>query len=174
MIGNIGNITVQGGSTSSSFAPNASYTLFGNNGEIFKSVDIYTTGTAAVTSFGAPFFSPPWPTSKFTKRGTVVYGSGNLFVSYPTKADIGALLNDTSVVLAFTIADGTYGFVRFNGTTPLLYAYETVARQSIVVGSAFTGPINPPTAVPEPEPVSLALFGMGLAGLTMVQRRKAI
>jgi len=173
IIGNSVNISFQGGSTSFSFAPNASYTLFGTNGDLFNPVDVSTTGTAAVKSFGAPFFDPPQPTSEFADRGTVVYGGGDLFVSYATPANIRFSLNDTFVGLAFTVADGThYGFVRFNGTNLLSYAYETVAGQSIVAGSAFTGPINPPTAVP--EPASMALFGVGVAGLAMARRRKTV
>lgn len=172
VIGNNVNIDFQGGSTSFSFSPTASYMLYGTNGDIFNPVDISTTGSAMVKSLGAPFYNPPEPTSEFAGRGNVVYGSGDLYLSYPGQTNIRFSLNDTFIGLAFSSTDGThYGFARFDGTTLLSYGYETVAGRSIVAGSAFTAPIENPLAVP--EPASMALFGMGLAGLAMVRRRKA-
>ena len=102
----------------------------------------------------------------------MVYGAGDLYLGYADPTNIRFSLNDTFIGLAFQIADGIhYGFARFDGTTLLSYGYETVAGQSVVAGSEFTGPIAGPVAVP--EPASIAIFGLGLAGLAMVRRRKA-
>lgn len=167
IIGNNVNIDFLGGLTTFSLAPGASYTLYGNNGDIFNPVDVSTTGSALVNSLGAPFYSPPRPTSYFTDRGTVSIGPGMMFTAFPLQTNIAFSLNDTFIGLAFSGDDGThYGFARFDGTTLLSYGYETIAGQSIIAGAPFTAPIS------VPEPASIALLALGLAGLGAVRRRR--
>lgn len=160
VIGRNVNIDFDGTTTSFELAPGAGYTLYGDNGDFFNPVDISTSGTALVNSLGLPFYNPPQPTSYFTDRGVVTFDSSMQYSAFPAQTNIPYSIGDTFVGLAFSQSDGThYGFLEFDSTELVSYAYESVAGAAITAG-------------PIPEPSAVAMLGAGLLGLGATLRRR--
>jgi len=150
-----------GTTTTFSFG-SASFTLDGLNPDVFNPVAVTTGGTGLVNALGAPFFDPPRPSSFFTNRGDVVFGPGQLYIAFPTRAIIPFSLGDTFIGLAVAGPSGTqYGYARFNSTTLLGYGFETDVGVPILAGA-------PSTAIP--APAAFGLLGLGLLGLIGVRR----
>jgi PEP-CTERM motif len=162
VIGTTVNIDFSGTSTTFDLAPGAGYTLYGDNGDFFNPVDISTSGSALVNSLGLPFYNPPQPTSYFTDRGVVSFDASQQYSAFPVRTNIPYSLNDTFVGLSFSAPDGAhFGFLEFDGTKLISYAYESVAGATIVAGP-----------IPAPEPTTLMLLGAGLGLLGVVRRKR--
>ena len=136
---------------------------------VFDPVGVTTLSGAGVTSLGAPFYSPPQPTSFFDPirgSGTLVFDSSYQYSGF-TRTPIPYSISPGIIGLAVQRTDGThYGFAEFAGTFLTSYGFESMPGVGIDVGAALAAP------VPEPETYALLLAGLGVIGL-MSRRRKA-
>lgn len=115
---------------------------------------VATGGTAMVSNlFGgvADFFA-----------GSTIDQNGQLydFSAFPTAAPIPNSAADDFIGLAFTLADGLhYGYAEIDGTTLVSYGFEQTPGASIQTAAV-------------PEPMSIALLGVGLVGILATRTRR--
>ena len=136
----------------------ATFTLSDNGSNSFSPVSASTSGTGRyATDFAgiSVFFDPP--------RNDELFDAGLTYVGYPSATVLSFSAFPTFIALALTGADGIhYGYAEFDGTLLESYAFQTVAGVGIAPGAAL---------VPEPE--TIALLGLGLAGMALSRRRRA-
>ena len=157
------------GSVSIGYGASKHFT-FSDNGSFLPSpVSIETSGGAAVTAFGLPFYDPSQPTTYFDPAvsggAAVPFDSSNNYVSFATAIAIPYSASTFVIGLADEAPDGIhYGYGRFYGTTLVAYGFESVAGLGILS----------PVPLPASAPVfSAALLALGVVGYGMKRKAKA-
>jgi len=137
-----------------------------NTGDFFAPEAVSTSGNLQVSSFGAPFYDPPQPTSYFTNRGGS-FGPGGelpLFVSYSTPATVAYSISEGLVGFRFDIGHGLqYGYADTAGTNLYGFRYQSTPGVAVAFGT-----------VPEPTTWALMLLGFGAVGVTTRRRQVAL
>lgn len=134
---------------------------FSGTGDPFGPLAISTGGGAMVnTIFGSP-------TTNFVNRGTVTFGSGMQYGSFPSATPIRFSNGDNFIGLSALL----------NGSTYYGYAFTTNSILnsigfSTVPGAAITATTAIPSAVPEPATWLTMLIGFGAVGGAMRVRRR--
>jgi PEP-CTERM motif len=142
-----------------------SFTFSYPSASFFADTFVSTTGTAQVTSLGAPFYSPPEPSVDFTdaRGGDVVYGPGS-YSSFASATDIPYSSTDSFLGLKYTVgANIFYGYAEFAGADFEGYGFETIANTPIDASAAIA-------AVPEPS--TWAMLILGFAGIGFMAYRQ--
>ncbi len=134
---------------------------FSSTGDPFNPASIQTTGPAAVSSFGGFLGIPITPTTDFINRGTVVYGSGQMFSSFPAPTTIPYSNGDNFLGLEVALNGQDYfGFAYTTNMVLNSYGFETVPGQAITATTAV------------PEPASWAMLIAGFCGVGGVMRSR--
>lgn len=142
-----------------SFSPGAGYAFTSASTGNGPGAAVATTGNATVSSFfgGIADFS----------EGSTIDQTGQLygFSAFPTPTLIPNSPAVDYVGLAFTLSDGLhYGFAQVAGASLVSYAYESTPGASITT-AAGAG------AAAVPEPATLTILLVGVAGLAASRRR---
>ena len=148
-----------------SFAFGANQFTFSYTGDIFNPVAVQTGGDAAVNSFGGFLGIPVSPTSYFVDRGTVSFGPGMSFASFPTAATVPYSNGQNFIGLRATLSgEDYYGFAYTTDNIFDGFGFETTAETPIIAS----------TALGVPEPASWAMFigGFGLVGAGLRRRTR--
>jgi hypothetical protein len=148
------------------------YDFGGGNSVTFTTVDkgfsfapagVSTSGSAQITSLGAPFYNPPQPTSYFSNRGGSI-GPDTLaqYIGYSTPTAIAYSIVDSIVGLRFDLGQGyQYGYAQIAGSTLRGFRYETTSGVGVNIA-----------AVPEPASWALLISGFSIIGLALRRRRR--
>lgn len=134
---------------------------FSGTGNIFAPTAIATGGTGMVnTIFGSP-------TTYFVDRGTVTFGPGQQYGSFPTATPINFSNGDNFFGLSATLNGSTiYGFA---------YTTNTILNSvgfNLTPGATITATTAIPAAVPEPATWLMMLVGFGAVGAVMRRGRR--
>jgi hypothetical protein len=154
-------IGVNYGSTPYTFTIGQSSFTFSGTGDIFGPTAISTGGTGMVnTIFGSP-------TTYFVDRGTVTFGPGQQYGSFPTATPIRFSNGDNFFGLSATLNGSTiYGYAFATNTILNSIGFNTTPGGSITATTAI------PSAVPEPATWMMMLIGFGAVGASMRFRRR--
>ncbi|MDX1634497.1 MAG: PEP-CTERM sorting domain-containing protein [Marinobacter sp.] len=143
-------LNVGGGVDGSLFTPYASAidTFVGNGGGLFSQANGYDWLSALL---------PSVTTSGEFQTGITLTAAGQAAFPGLTNADLSAGPHHNS----------------FDNFSPLSSLGVNSNGNTIIIGSAGGSITNPEPPASVPEPGTLALFGLGLAGLSLVRRRKS-
>jgi len=148
------------GTTPYTYTIGGSSFTFSGTGDIFNPTAIATGGTGQVnTIFGSP-------TTNFVDRGTVTFGPGQQYGSFPNATPISFSNGNNFIGLLATINGSTYYGYAFTTNTIL-----NSIGFSTVPGAAITATTAIPAAVPEPATWLMMLVGFGAIGAAMRRRR---
>lgn len=135
---------------------NSTFTFIGT-GDPFSPTAVQTAGGAQVnTIFGAP-------TSSFINRGSVSFGPGMQYGSFPTETTI-PYSNSFNFIGLLATSNGRnyYGYAFTTDSVLNSYAFETAPDTAITASSA----------VPEPASWAMLIGGFGVIGGALRSRRK--
>ena len=131
---------------------------FAATGDLFNPLSVRNSTPAAVNSFGGFLGIPVSPTSNFVDRGTVTFGPGDSFASFPTATAVPFSNGDNFIGLRATVgADSFYGFAYTTSARVNSIGFETVANAAITATTAI------PAASPVPEAGTWAMMILGVA-----------
>lgn len=123
-------------------------------------MNVYTTGPIAVTANTTYYFGA-WVTSVYPLSAAILNFSIN-------GASIGAPFSPT-----LTTGDWSQFYVAWNSGAATSATISLVNQNTAFSGNDFAlDDISLSTSIPVPEPMTLALFGAGLAGLGVIRRRR--
>ena len=123
----------------------------------FESIDDYFTAYDGVTDFAG--------TSGITRSG--VTATQDVSVTTSTPEDLALFTGTTNIALPLSATSSSLA----TGSGNIVTAFTTFAGASATVDYIYQEAATPPIAQ-IPEPNALALLGIGLLGLSFVQRRR--
>ena len=163
--------------------PGSTQTLDTLNFQVYAdqgNTQAFTAASINGSGVGVPA-SPTGPSGSDTllASGSLINGTGNAGFN-PSGGSGGAYLNSTetfsltpagSLVFTSPIPFFNMAFDEFNNTSQgLTYGHSGVGAPEVAINEA-TGSVDFNNA---PEPASLAIFGLGLAGLGVLRRKKSV
>ncbi|WP_242154480.1 PEPxxWA-CTERM sorting domain-containing protein [Sphingomonas sp. BAUL-RG-20F-R05-02] len=139
---------------------------FGATGDVFNPLFVLNQAPAATNSFGGFLDIPTTPTSSFTDRGLVTFGSSDSYTSFSTPTAVPYSLGNNFIGLRATVGgQDYYGFAYTTDALLNSIGFETTAGQTITATTAIS-------AVPELATWGMMILGMGAVGGAMRRRPK--